>query len=246
MNAASAERALIFAWERVRRMPMVLPAFLLLSFVVHVAAFFAFRVVYPPQASLRPPPPPITILDPARPDHQALLRWAEAEDPAPAATQSQLTDRLLEVRYRPSYAAVRTAPLTLAPEVGRAQYPPARDPLHLIRSVEPAQPRPPSPPEAANTRMNFSGELAARASDSGQLAWASRSRDPLEPAEFLVGVTERGEVRFVVLQRSSGNRELDQEAANHLRNFELTQGSAPVEWGHATVNWGADVYLSSK
>jgi hypothetical protein len=244
MNAGDAEKALIFAWERVRRIPVILPGFLLLSFVAHVVAFFLFRVVYPAQASLPLPQPTVTLLDPSRPDHQALLRWAEAEDPTPTI-QTKVTERLLTVNYRPSYETVRTAPLTLAPEVGRVQYPPARDPLRLIRSVE-ATPKPlPQPPSTAGTRVAFTGALAERAKAPASVSLKIRSAQPLEPADFLVGVTEGGEVRYVVLQRSSGSRELDTEAAEHLRQVQLSPAESPMTWGHARVHWGADAYRTT-
>jgi hypothetical protein len=242
MNAAGAERALIFAWERVRQVPLVLLGFLVISLVGHFGVFFLFRVIYPAQASLAMPPPVVTVLDPSRPDHQALLRWAEAEDPAPAAAQSGITERLLEVPYRPSYATVRTAPLMLPTEAGRAQYPPPRDPLTLIRSVEPKPAAPQPPPRTAPTRIAFSGELSHRMPNGTSLTFKTKSTDALEPAEFLVGVTDRGEVRFVILQRTSGNESLDAEASNQLTRLQLTKADAPITWAHAAVLWGADAY----
>ncbi len=242
MNPAGAERALIFAWERVRRVPVILPGFILIAFIGHVGAFFLFRVVYPPQASLPMPPPTITLLDASRPDHQALLRWAEAEDTTPAITHTGITDRLLEVPYRPSYATARTAPLTLSPEPTRLQYPPARDPLTFIRSVE-SKPAAPAPlPRSAPTRVTFDAELSARLRSDGALTFTAKSTEPLDSAEFLVGVTDRGEVRFAVLQRSSGSDALDAEAADRLTRLELAPAVAPITWGRATVQWGADAY----
>lgn len=242
MNVAETERALIFAWERVRRVPLVLPGFLLLAFIGHVGAFFLFRVVYPPQASFPMPPPTITMLDPSRPDHQALLRWAEGEDATPVIAQTGITDRLLELPYRPSYATVRTAPLTLPSDTSRVQYPPPRDPLAFIRSVE-AKPAPPAPlPRSESTRVTFSSELTSRLRDGSALVFTAKSAEPLEPAEFLVGVTDRGEVRFVVLQHSSGSEKLDSEAADRLTRLQLTQADAPITWGRATVHWGVDAY----
>jgi len=239
---AAIERALIFRWDRVRRIPLILPGFIFLSFLGHIGIFFLFRVVYPAQASLPMPPPTVTVLDPTRPDHQALLRWAEAEDTAPAATQNPVTDRLLKITYQPSYATVRTAPLTLPPEVNRHQYPPPIDPLTLIRSVEARPSAPVQTAPTAPTRVVFGGALAGRSMESGTLAFTARSAEALEPAEFLVGVTDRGEVRFVILQRSSGQEALDAEAARQLSAVKLAKADAPVTWGTATIFWGADAY----
>lgn len=242
MNAADTGRALIFAWEKVRRVPVILPGFILLAFVGHAAAFFLFRVVYPPQASLPMPPPPITVLDPSRPDHQALLRWAEGEDTTPAIAHTGVTDRLLEVPYRPFYSVARTAPLTLPEQSVPLQFPPARDPLTFIRSVEP-KPQPPSlAGRAAPTAVTFSPELAARQRGQPTLALDVKSADPLDSAEFLVGVTDRGEARFVILQRTSGNAAFDSAASAQLTRAQFAPAETPITWGRATIHWSADAY----
>ena len=243
MKSAPAQAALIFNWDYGVR--FILPGFILLSFLAHVGAFFMFRVVYPPQESLPMPPPPVTVLDPSRPDHQSLLRWAEAEDSSPAAAQTSVTDRLLEVSYRPSFSTVRTAPLTLSPSTGQIQYPPPRDPLTLIRSVE-AKPSPPTPPApTAATRISFTGSLADRAAAVNPVQISNRSTVPLETTEFMVGATDRGELRFVVLQHSSGNEALDSEVAEQISRMRLAKSDEPITWGKATVQWGADAYASS-
>lgn len=246
MNTAEAERALIFAWERVRRVPVILPGFLLLAFIGHVGAFFLFRVVYPPQASLPMPPPTITMLDPARPDHQALLRWAEAEDTAPANAQTGITERLLTAAYRPSYTTLRTAPLSLPEESSRIQYPPARDPLAFIRSVEAKPTSLPSPPRSEPTRVTLSPELASRLTADATLPIAQHSTEPLESAEFLIGVTDRGDVRFAILQRSSGNHALDADGAEQLTRLHLAATETPIAWGRAIIHWGADAYSAAR
>ena len=65
MNTASTQRGTTFHWDVRRRLPTVLPAFILISLLVHLATFFAFRVTYPPQATMAAPPPAVTVLDPA-------------------------------------------------------------------------------------------------------------------------------------------------------------------------------------
>jgi len=243
MSGARAERALIFAWERVRRVPLVLPAFLLLAFLGPLGAFFLSRVVSPPQASLPMPPPEITMLDPSRPDHQALLRWAEAEDTAPAGSQAGITELLLHVPYRPSFATARTAPLSLPePEPAAAEYPPARDPLALIRSAD-SRPLARAPlPRPAPTRVTFSAPAAARARGDITLALEQRAAEPLETAQFLIGITDRGEVRFAILQHTSGNAAVDAEAAAQLTQLQLAPAAEPILWAHAFIHWSADAF----
>ena len=126
MNTAGISR-LIFNWDQVRRIPFVLVGFVLISAAAHLCAFFVFQVVYPPQASIKPPHPSLSVIDLRRPDHQALLRWIDAEDPAPAATgSSNITDRLLNVTYQPSYATMRTSPLAVPETPPTVLFPPAR------------------------------------------------------------------------------------------------------------------------
>jgi hypothetical protein len=118
--------------------------------------------VYPPQASIKPPHPSLSVIDLRRPDHQALLRWIDAEDPAPAAAgSSNITDRLLNVTYQPSYATMRTSPLAVPETPPTVLFPPARDPLAIIRSVE-TKPAPLPPPDVAKlTRVVFSSSWPA-------------------------------------------------------------------------------------
>lgn len=245
MKPSGAPPALIFSWDRMHGLPLLLPAFLLISLAGHFGAFFLFRVVYPPQASLPKPPPPITVLDPSRPDHQALMRWAEAEDSSPAATQTGITARLLELPYRPSFSTIRTAPLTLSNSLGAIQYPPPRDPVSLIRSVESSQEQRPAPPAASPTGLRFSEPLSARASAITPPTLTHRSSQPLEPAEFLIGVSDRGEIRYIVLQRSSGNEALDADIEDYLSRTQLATSAEPIVWGKVAVRWGRDAYTTS-
>jgi hypothetical protein len=246
MSPPNQSRGTTFHWDVVRRFPTVLPAFILISLLAHAATFFIFRVTYPPQASMAAPPPAVTVLDSRRPDHQALLRWIEAEDPAPAMNASNaVTDRLLQVEYKASYAALRTPPLTLPIEVDRTQFPPARDPISIIRSVEPKPPAPVAPPKGEPTRVVFAGELQNRTDSLPPFTMATRSSAELEPAVFMIGVDGRGAVQYVVPQTSSGNSAIDIEAAKYLKNLKLSPGEQAISWGRAAIYWGAEVYLNS-
>jgi hypothetical protein len=244
MSARGEQGGTTFHWDVVRRFPTVLPGFILISLLVHVAAFFAFQVVYPPQETMMAPPPAITVLDPRRPDHQALLRWIDAEDPAPiVADGNAITDRLLQIAYKPSYATLRTPPLTLPDEPKRLQYPPARDPLAIIRSVEP-KPAELAPPAAGDpTRIVFTGDLGTRSVAAlPPLVTSTKSAKELEPARFLVGVDARGTVQYVMPQSSSGNAAIDGEAADFLGKLKLAPGEQPISWGYVTVQWGPEIY----
>jgi hypothetical protein len=234
-----------FHWDVVRRFPTILPGFVLISLLVHVAAFFVFQVVYPPQETMLAPPPEITLLDPQRPDHQALLRWIDAEDPTPiVADGNAITNRLLQIVYKPSYETLRTPPLTLPDEPERMQYPPARDPLAIIRSAEPKPVEPELPGAGDPTQFVFTGDLGPRSvSALPPLMTRTKSTKELEPARFLVGVDARGTVQYVMPQSSSGNAAIDGEAADFLSKLKLAPAERPISWGYATVQWGPEVYV---
>jgi hypothetical protein len=248
MNQAGTPRSLTFSWEQVRRIPLVLPALVLVSALGHFGAFFLFQVVYPPQASINAPHPSLTLADPRRPDHQALLRWIDAEDPAPASTGvSSITDRLLDLPYRPSYATMRTMPLPVPEPPPTILFPPARDPLAIIRSVEAKATPAPPPSPVKPTRVVFSPEFAGRVPRSlPPLTMTTRVSKAVDAAEFLIGVSDRGEVRFIFLQRASADVDeaaaLDAEAADRLMRVKLDPGPAELTWGRARIEWGPDIY----
>jgi hypothetical protein len=248
MNPGSERRGNTFHWEVLRRFPVVLPGFILLSLFAHVAAFFVFRVVYPPQATMSAPAPAITVLDPQRPDHQTLLRWIEAEDPAPVATvASGITDRLLHVTYQPSYATLRTPPLTLPVDHTAVPFPPARDPLTVIRSVEPKAAEVKKSTRGEPTRVSISGNLTQRVPGNlPPFALRTQSAELLGPATFLIGVDQRGFIQYIMPQVSSGNPAMDDAAADYLRNLKLLPAEDSIAWGHARVEWGAEAYPKSK
>jgi TonB family protein len=245
MKADASSDLLTFGWNRVQRMPLALAGFILVSFSIHLAAFFLFRVVYPPQASLPLLPGSVSLLDPERPDHQALLRWVESEDAEPLDQSGDLTERLLDVPYRPSFATPRTAPLTLPLEPSTPKFPPARDSLAIIRSGESSPVEPDSIPARQPTRAKFGEPLAGRSARSTALAIRGTTTQPLETATFFVGVSPRGQVQHVIAQQSSGDAALDAEAAAALWKWEFEPAEEPIAWGDVAVSWGPEVYSRS-
>src|SRR5204862_289590 len=61
-------------------------------------------------------------------EHESLLRWIDAEDPALVARipNVAMPDKV-DVPFRPSYSTMRTAPLSLPTEAPAVLFPPARD-----------------------------------------------------------------------------------------------------------------------
>jgi hypothetical protein len=227
-----------------RRWTGVLPGFIAVSLAAHALTFFLFQIEYPAHVTISAPAPSVSLLDPQRADHQALLRLIEAEDPAPAAiAQSTVPPHLLEVPYRPSYSTVRTLPQTLPEPSAAVQFPPARDPLAVIRSASPAPPEPVRPVPPSQTRLLLGEGLAGRAlARPFAITLEKPAAEPLTPARFLLGVTPKGHVRFCFLQSSSGDANADAAAASALDRATFTAADAPMTWSQVTVVWGDDIY----
>jgi hypothetical protein len=239
---------LLFPPEKRRALSVILPGFLALSVIGHASAFFIFQVVYPQRVTIPMPAPQVTLVDDSTAEGRALLRWVEAEDPALVANAALvLPEQLAQVKYRPSFQTVRTAPRGAPEPPDTVQFPPARPPLEIIRSGsrQAVPPRAPLPLQA--TRLAFSGGLAERkVTAEYPLLLQKKAAEPLQPPTFMIGVNERGEVRHVLLQGSSGASEqaraADSEAAAHLRRLSFSPAEVPLEWGMATVQWGDDAY----
>lgn len=247
------------------RFPVTLLLFGVFSFLAHAATFFLFQVGYPSHVTIPLQTPQVSLLTGETPEQQTLMRWIESEDPALIAASSHpVPAGLFEVPYRPSYLTPRTAPRSM-PEVKEA---PARAPgpelSALLRSVLPAATGSPPKVERAPTKILLSAGLAGRtliATPPLQAAVAG----PLEDAVLMLGVTAGGEVRFALLQRSSGDHATDAAALAQLAKARFqpippTQGSAPVRqpensasargdgdiaWGFADIVWGDDAYPTS-
>ncbi|MDB6173028.1 MAG: hypothetical protein JWL59_2339 [Chthoniobacteraceae bacterium] len=238
-----AEEAALFERKKSRAIFPWMPGFILVSLVAHTATFFLFNVVYPERATLPAPPPPITILDDSTPENQALLQWIEAENPALIAMAPQVEPpNLLKAEYRPSYQVIRTTPRTVAESIAGDQMPYAKDPLSIIRSSEKNAVRAPLPSKSQPTSLSFSGGLSSRELAKPPILSFSKSSEPLDRIRFLIGVTDRGEVRFSFVQNSSGSKKLDAEAEVHLKNLSFVPAEPPLTWGFATFDWGSDVY----
>ena len=244
MSAGPDTPELLFGWDRPARFRWKFFGLILLSAAVHLGTFFLFQIVYPPRVTIPPPAPEVSLLLPTTPENRALLRRIEAEDPALiAATPSVTPPGLFQQEYLASYRTVRTQPRTVAAETPVIRHPASRDPLTIIRSTARPAPSADVAPPPVPTRLAFSSALTARA-PSEMPAWnfTRRAASPLEPAAFLIGITDRGEVRYVFQQRSSGDPALDAQAAAQLPRLAFRPAETPVAWGIATITWGDDAY----
>jgi hypothetical protein len=110
------------------------------------------------------------------------------------------------------------------------------------------------------TVIRFSPELDSSISPQPpELKFSASSREAPEAALFLIGVNEKGEIRYCFLQGSSGDAALDEQARKYpaLTRFPAIRNSespardaspgdaggttAPLTWGIATLEWGNDV-----
>ncbi len=241
---------LIFRWPE-RSVSFLLPGFFLLAVAVHGVAFYLFQVVYPPVISSAPPRAQVWLLSHDEPRHQALLEWVEAQNPASALPQAAAGEGMAGVTYQPSYASVRTLPQPAVREVEALAYPSGWPGLgEAVAKGE--TPGAAVTPGRVVSSLRFSTPLATRA-EGGEEPIAVQAAGKVKPVEvrndllptvFLVALSDRGEVRHLFLQSSSGHDGLDAQAENLLHSYPFSSrpGDAPsLTWGVATLVWGADV-----
>jgi len=237
---------LVFRWPE-RTASLLIPALLILSVAVHALAFYIFQVVYPPAVASGPPPAQVTLLTADTPEAAALLQWVQAQDPAIAARPREITPPGLgEIIYTPSYATAHTLPLETPPREEQIGFPAAHT---LLESSAPREAAPAEAPHrAVVSALSFSETLRARDAAPVHPAVTPKNSLNLRPTVFLVGVGDRGEVRYSFLfdpnggDPSSGDHEMDQQAEALLRAHRFTPSETPLEWGFATFTWGGEAY----
>ena len=245
MNAPAATH-LIFNWDHSRRRNLAFAGFIFVSFVIHIACFYVFQVVYPSTVSLLPAAQRVNLMTANSEQTASLLRWIDAEDPALASTTRRpphLQRREMgKVEHVPSYFANEPAlkqPPPLVPDlrVPSAQ-PPGPVPI-ARRAVAPSAGIQP-------TRVTFSSELQ-QLGDAKLVAanFKTSTNEPPQNAQFRIAVDQHGAVLYCFVWNSSGDAALDEEARQHLALCRfpatpLSNGESLV-WGIATIEWGNDV-----
>lgn len=245
MSGSESEPDLTFQWPTEKGFPFVLFFCVLGSVIAHGATFVLFQVVYPERVTIPHPAPRVSLLTPSSPENIALLRWIEAEDPALIASESPIRPPgLVEVRYQPSFAELRTEPLGAPDEApNQVRFPPAIDRLAIRDAVS----RPNASPSfaAQPSSIRFSGALASRLlTRNPAIEFPGHAAVPARPSHFLVGVDAGGAVRYQFLQDGSGDSTLDAIGATHLERIQFAASETPVTWGYATVVWSRDAYAS--
>jgi hypothetical protein len=245
---AAPASGLTFDWPRRGGFSFLFSGCVVLSLLAHVATFFLFQVSDPPGTSIPRTAPTVSVLTPSSPEAIALLHWIDAQDPALVATANSITPPgIYDIAYTPSYATMRTAPLGPAEPVVIVPFPSAREPLAIITSADPQPLLPTTVSEPHPTTFLFTSSLATRAPASlPTYAWKSRTSTPVQPSQFLIAVTDRGEVRFVFPQGVPDNPALESEAAAYLQTLTFAPSDRPITWATATVSWGDDAYAANQ
>ncbi len=231
-----------FVWGEEKRHALLLPAFIILSLLAHGATFFLFQVTYPQQVTIPAPAPAVSVLDPSRVEHQSILRWIAAADPALSAISSIAEPKgLMDVQYRPSFFTPSTPLRYVAAESEPVRFPPVMDAPTLIRRIEQTAEPPPAPLPAAETRLTFTGALIERAPQV-PFKIAMKVNEVPQHTRFFLGVSADGKTKYTFLQSSSGNAGLDLAAEAALQNLQFTPSNEELTWGNATIEWGDEIF----
>ena len=247
--SASTTAPLIFSWVPPRKRRRALIVFLILSLLLHALCFYIFQIVYPPTVALLPPPARMTLISADNPESLALLRWAEAEDPALATTTQRTPEAksfvLPSIEHLPFYAThqpkLRTLP-PLAPDLS----------IPSSASVGPVRPL-----QMKGNTTGFMRKTMALFADPppgfGDPVFADFKFRLIRPdapanARFRVAIDGAGAIRFCFLIESSGDPALDEQGRNFLQlcRFKTKENAPPTNatglfWTTTTILWGNDL-----
>jgi hypothetical protein len=183
------------------------------------------------------------------PESLALLRWAEAEDPALATTTQRTQEAksfvLPSIEHRPFYAThqpkLRTLP-PLAPDLS----------IPSSAAVGPVR-----PPQMKGNTTGFMRKTMALFADPppglGDPVFADFKFRLIRPdapanARFRVAIDGAGAIRFCFLIESSGDPALDEQGRNFLQlcRFKTKENAPPTNatglfWTTTTILWGNDL-----
>lgn len=239
----------VFDWSPRRGRKLSLISFITASAVVHALCFYVFQVIYPPTVALLPPPARVTVISPNSDEGRLLLRWIEAEDPALSSTTQRPPEAPAPAPPRPAHVpsyAGRIPPLKeLPPSQPDLSVPSAQPPGPVPRARAAAPPT----PQVVPTTMAFADDAHQLGSAVvPPLQFTTASTEPPQAAQFRVGISPRGHVRYCLLETSSGDGNLDAQARSHIVRtrfpaLEAREGKAENEilWTTATIAWGNDI-----
>lgn len=230
---------MLFDWPGRHNLNVVLPVTVLLAVILHVGVFFVFSIVYPVTESAGPEPAEVFFPLPGSSDEARLKAIVPLNDPTLFAPGRGGTEEGLPFgAYRPTFDSADLRPEAL-PVSPKEEVTPvvAGGPVVVPRERGPRR-AVPSP----STRIVVSPSLGATAVElPAGTGFFTDGRTVPEPARFLVAVRPDGTVSNRFLQVSSGNPDLDDEAAKVLARLEFPPAGEGVRWGDVTFVWGGDI-----
>ncbi len=231
---------LLFEWPARHRIHILLPAAVLAAGLAHAAIFFLFAAKQPAPGRGGPNPAKVYFLGPGSAAAVQLAPLLDSMDPALHAPGRGLArENPIVADYTPHYLDSTVEfdpPPPSAPLETDARV--FQGPLEIRREAS----RAPGP-SRVSTRLVFSPSLARRVPPgTGAGSFQTRSPDLPPPASFLIALSPEGTPRHVVIDRSSGDAELDQEAVRRLRSLPfLPARGGETEWGFVEFQWGGDL-----
>jgi hypothetical protein len=238
MNAAPAAPGLIFHWPLKRLFTNALPLFVAASLLLHAAGFVLFQIVYPPALPILAPPPDVRLFA-ANEENRAFLEQIEAEDPARFLSPPQIPPPAFRrAEYSPSFASVQTLPKKVLEESQPIRALPILDPNSLVKAALPRSPLANPSPVFRPSTIEIAGPLGERfPTDASSIVFNSTTI--LQSPAFLLGVDQDGRVRYLFLQRTSGEDSVDRRIEAKLKTLQFGTGTAPLMWGVAKWIWGS-------
>lgn len=224
---------LLFAWSGGRSLVAHLGVFLGLAFIIHLAGFYLFQVVYPVTARVEPVPSRVRVLDPTEPAVAALMRQIDDRliflRPSSAGSEARVSLEDFSIAFRPSFMdrgiAYRPIPLaesvdgadgfgTVLPPLNRVKL--AESSLRIWRVGGPLADRAIRRPESldeAISAFDFKGDnrvrLALAVDRGGDLRTVKPATDEEYPRIDELVIAVRTHLRF---EREGGTAGQDTEA----------------------------------
>lgn len=246
---AQVEFTPVFDWSPPRRRKISLFSFIAASVALHALCFYLFQIIYPPTVALLPPPARVNVITGDSEESRALLRWIESEDPA----LSSITQRppntaspgLPDSAHVPSYANWQPVLRDLSPTEADLRIPSAQPP----GPVPLPSPAAPSSARVSQSTLRFGSEAdGLRGPAIPPLHFTASRREPPQVAEFRVAIDAAGAVRHCLLQSSSGDSALDEQARRTVLlcrfgavEVQSSESADSLLWTTATIEWGNDV-----
>ena len=237
----SREGSLIFDWPGRHTLHPVLPACIILAILLHAGLFCIFTIIYPTPEPAGPRPAQVFFVPKKSADHARLASILQTGDPAIFAPGRGISrsEQLSVSRYTPVYEMDK-ATLDPLPKIPTLRSDPAQPfgPVTVPGPRKPEERKLASPP----TKLVSNGPLATRLPTLPESrVFESLPGQSLEPSGFLVSVRPDGTVAHIVLQRTSGNAQLDAKALELLSSLHFQPAPGDNVWGDVAFHWGTDV-----